>query len=337
LPKLAQFSTPAKLSDANPAAWSARVSELFAPYVDGHLPQFYDPTQKSTPQSARRPMLSWPAFPGHLVKKPRRKSLKRADANRTLQDEYCEWVVEREGGSEHGKITRITFTTEVPEYWEHLFETNRNRLLALYRRFIDENVQPEDLQLSNGRYNPANRWNADTPGRIAHLIQRSNNLGAAIDLVANATIPRVDEHGEPVTNQQALVKCADMGDPRRHSDPQIASAANVEAREGNEISLADPLGLYLGPPRTARMVTPDGVDAARFWKIERGDAEHTLRARFEVSGNRDYVVGDIEIDGELIEFGGQVAERVTVWVKPVIKSARHQPKAQPCRLNPGNR
>ena len=114
-----------------------------------------------------------------------------------------------------------------------------------------------------------------------HLIQGSNNLGAAIDLVARATVLRV-KNGEPVTNQQELVRCAALGNPLRNSDPQIASAVNVAAGEGDEIALADPLGLHLGRPLTAGMVTPDGADAARFWKIERGDKEHTLRARFEV-------------------------------------------------------
>jgi hypothetical protein len=78
------------------------------------------------------------------------------------------------------------------------------------------------------------------------------------------------------------------------------------------------------------MVTPDGVDAARFWKIERGDPEHTLRARFEVPRNRDYVVGDITIGGRPIEFGGQIADRVPVWVKVIVKPGGHTAKPQRC-------
>ena len=49
MPKLASFSTPARLPDPNAGAWSRRVARMLAPYLDGSLPQFYDPTRKNTP------------------------------------------------------------------------------------------------------------------------------------------------------------------------------------------------------------------------------------------------------------------------------------------------
>ena len=188
-----------------------------------------------------------------------------------------------------------------------------------------------DLRDSEGRYRPINRWNDPSkPGRIAHLLQDTNTLGAAVDLVARATVPRVDARGQPVSEQQALVACADLGEPRRHSDPQIAGAVNTAARGGAEITLADPPGLHLGRPRTAGMVTPDGTDAAEFWTIERGGADHTVRARFEVPPSKNYLVGDITIGGKPIQFAGQLAERVQVWVKAVIKPGPHNPKPIRC-------
>jgi hypothetical protein len=150
-----------------------------------------------------------------------------------------------------------------------------------------------------------------------------------VDLVARATVQRIDD-GRPVTNQQELVRCSGLGEPLRNSDPQIASAVNVAAGQGDEIAFADPPGLHLGRPLTTGMVTPDGADAARFWKIERGDAEHTLRARFEAPEQRGYVVGDIEIGGRPIKFGAQIADRVQVWVKVVIKPGDHKPKPKRC-------
>jgi hypothetical protein len=323
--KLARFSTPAALPDPNANAWSARVAKIFSPYVDGHLPQFYDPTQKSTPAGTPDPMVSWVAFPADLRAPSQAERLKLADNDRSLQDEYCEWTVTRRAG----KITRVTFTTEVPEYWEHLFETAPQRLLQLYRKFVDPRVQLADLRKANGKYRRENPWNTSRPGRLAHLIQGNNTLSAAVDLVANATVLRV-KNGQPVTNQQELVRCADLGNPFRHSDPQIASAVNVASSEGNEITLADPPGLHLGRPLTAGMVTPDGADAAKFWKIERGDVEHTLRARFEVPPTRGYVVGDIEIGGRPIQHGGQIAQRVQVWVKVLIKKGTHAVQPKPC-------
>jgi hypothetical protein len=328
VPKLARFSTPAGLPDDHAQAWSDRVGRIFAPYIDGRFPQFYDPTKKNTPPAADQPMISWVAFPARLraTIPSQTERWKRADGDRHLQDEYCEWTVERNRAD---KITRVTFTAEVPEYWAHLFETDPDRLVALYRKLVDSRVRLADLRGPGDRYRAENRWNTSRPGRLAHLIQGANNLGAAVDLVAKATILRV-KNGQPVTNQQELVRCAALGDPLRNSDPQIASAVNVAAGQGNEITLADPPGLHLGRPLTAGMVTPDGADAAKFWRIERGDAQHTLRASFEVPRQRDYVVGDIEIDGRPVEFGGQIADRVQVWVKAVIKNASHNEQPKPC-------
>jgi hypothetical protein len=329
VPKLARFSTPARLPDPNPDAWSTRVARILAPYVDGSLPQFYDPTKKNTPPGTPEPMLSWAAFPAALraTTPSQAERWKLADGDRTLQDEYCEWSVQR---NKERKITRITFTTEVPEYWEHMLETDPDRLVQLYRKLIDPSVKLADLRRSDGSYRRENRWNTSKPGRLAHLMKGDNTLVAAVDLVARATVLRV-KNGQPVTNQQELVRCAGLGNPLRNSDPQIASAVNVAAGQGNEITLADPPGLHLGRPLTAGMVTPDGADAAQFWKIERGDAEHTLRARFEVPAQKRYVVGDIEIGGRPIQFGGQLADRVPIWVKAVVKKGHHKPKPKPCR------
>lgn len=285
MPKLARFSTPANLPDAKPDAWNRRVRGLHAPYVDGSLPQFYDATRRNTPASAPRPMVSWIAFPATLRAQipSQRRRWKLADSDRGFQDEYCEWAVTRDPSR---KITKVTFTTELPEYFEHLHETAPARLLRLYRRLVDPGVELAHLRAGDGTYKRINRWNRGN--RLAHLSSGPNNLAAAIDLVARATVQRKDEDGNPVTNQQQLVVCSGLGEPLRNSDPQIASAVNVAAGEGAEIAFADPPGLHLGRPLTAGMVTPDGADAARFWKIERGDAEHALRARFEVPKQRGY-------------------------------------------------
>jgi hypothetical protein len=327
MPKLARFSTPANLPDANADAWSERVRGLMERYLDGSLPQFYDPTRKNTPASAARPMVSWVAFPATLrVQVPsQRERWKRADRDRGLQDEYCEWAVTRNAAR---KITKVTFTTELPEYFEHLNETAPARLVRLYRKLVDPGVELAHLRARDGTYKRINRWNRGA--RLAHLSSGPNNLFAAIDLVARATVQRIDDDGEPVTNQQQLVVCSGLGEPLRNSDPQIASAVNVAAGQGAEIAFDDPPGLHLGRPLTAGMVTPDGADAARFWKIERGDAEHTLRARFEVPRQRGYVVGDIELGGRPIQFGGQVADRVQVWIKVIIKPGSHRPQPRRC-------
>jgi hypothetical protein len=333
VPKLARFSLPAGLPDDHPGAWNRRVKQILSAAPQGNdLPQFYDPTERNTPASAARPMVMWTAFPAALrVTLPSAEQRWRhADRRRGVQDEYCEWAVTR---NDDGKITRVTFTTEVPEYFEHLHDTAPRKLLQLYRRLVGPEVELAHLRKRDGTYQRRNRWNRG--GHLAHLTSGPNTLFAAAELVAQATIRRVDGDGMTVVNQQALVKCGALGDHRRNSDPQIAAAVNAAAREGDEIALSDPPGLYLGRPLTAGMETPDGADAARFWRIERGDAEHTLRARFEVPKQRGYVVGDIEIDGKPIRFGGQLAERVPVWITVIVKEADHTPKTEPCVAGSG--
>lgn len=326
MPKLKRFATPADLHDRHPQAWSDRVAAMLGEYV-GKLPQFYDPIAEDTPAGAPAPMISWAAFPAALrvVEPEQRKRWKLADSSRDLQDEYCEWSTERRAG----KIVRIVFTTELPEYWEHLFRTAPNQLLALYRKLVDPRVTPADLRTPAGTYRPRNKWNDSKPGRLAHLVQANNTLGAAIDLVARATEQRV-RNGKPVTEQQALVTCAGLGNPNRNSDPQIAAAVNEATRGGAKIRFAEPIGLYLGRPLTAAMTTPDGADPATFWRIERGDAKHTLRARFEVPASKPYEVGDLTIAGRPIEFGGQVAELVKVWVSVRVKPGTQTPQPKPC-------
>jgi hypothetical protein len=327
VPKLARFGLPAGLPDQHPDVWNARVKRILVKAGEPELPQFYDPTTASTPATAARPMVMWTAFPATLratVPSPRAR-WKRAD-KRAVQDEYCEWAVTRDAA---GKITRVTFTSEVPEYFDHLNRRDPAKLRRLYRRLVSPEVQLADLRVrGTRRYNPRNKWNRGA--RLAHLTHPSNNLFAAAALVAQATVPRIDADGRIIISQQELTGCAGLGEPLRSSDPQIANAVNVAARQGDEIALADPPGLYLGKPVTAGMVTPDGADAARFWKIERGDAEHTLRARFEVPKARGYAVGDIKIRDRPIEFGAQVAERVPVWVEVIVKAADHTPTPVPC-------
>ena len=322
---LPAFGTPANLPDANAQEWSRRVGDIFTG-VGARFPQFYDPTQEDTPADAQLASVIWPAFPGSLRGSDRER-LEIADLHRGAQDEYCEWAVER---NDAGEITRVTFTTEVPEYFDHLFATDPAALLALYKELTGQDVEAADLE-GDGAYDPKNKWNSTTTGRPVHLMQVSNNLGAAVQLAAEATILR-ERNGVPVTHKQDLVECGRLGEPLRNSDPQIASAVNTAAATGAEITLHDPLGLYIDGLITGGMETPDGEDPGRFWRVERGDAEHAVRASYEVPAdeNRGYVVGDIRSNGRPIRFGGQLAIRVRVRLDAIVKPAQHTPTPQPC-------
>ena len=329
---LSRFDTPGsldELSEDQRRAWSDKVAGKIDEFTDD-FPQFYNLMVEDTPSGLTPKTRAWAAFPARVEREegPGAARWDRADSSRDEQDEYCEWSVER-GDSD--KITRITFTTEVHEYWEHVAENDPNLLLQLYHQFVDRRVKLEDLFDGEGNYDRRNRWNTSTKGRLAHFVQRSNTLEAAIQLVAEATILRERDDGTLVTDRQELVVCGGLGNPFRNSDPQIAEIVNAAASSGDEITLLDPVGLYLDGLLSAGIETPDGADAAEFWEVERGSPRHAVRASFAVPEERDYVVGDIKVNGNLITRGAQVADKVRVRIGAVVKPGNHQPVRRPCR------
>ena len=326
---LPRFDTPARLLEpttADAEAWSDRVAGIFAAFRD--FPQLYNPTIEPTPADAAIVTIAWNAFPARLLRgaTSEEQRWERADSSRDEQDEYCEWSVERDGDL----VARVTFTSEVPEYFEHVAERDPGRLVTLYSELVGRDVAEDEL-LVDGRFVRSNVQNLSTEQRLAHLVQENNNLEAAITLVAAATVPR-EENGVPVTTKQALAMCAGLGNPFRNSDPQIAAIVNGAARAGDELTLLDPIGLYIGGINTTGMVAPDGADPATFWTIERGDAEHTLRARFEVPPEQDrgYVAGHVTAADRRIRWGAQLADRITVRIRAVVKRGDHNPRPQPC-------
>ncbi|MET0764041.1 MAG: hypothetical protein ABWY29_04190 [Blastococcus sp.] len=330
MPVLTAFATPARLpepTDADRDAWHARVKELVKEQTP-LFPQFFDPTETDPGPDVMAPQIAWNAFPATLLKRAtsQRQRWTQADASRQVQDEYCEWSVERDAD---GVITRVTFTTEVPEYFEHLAAQDPDRLVELYRQLTGRDVALDELVVA-GRYRKDNVHNRSTTGRLVHLIQPSNNLRAAIVLAAQATILRRGSDGQPVTAAQELVRCGGLGEPLRNSDPQIAGAVNDAAATGAEISLQDPMGLYIDGLLIGGMATPDGADPAEFWTIERGTAQHAVRASYAVPAGRGYRVGDITADGRKILFGAQLADRVSVRLTALVAPAGHRPRRQPC-------
>ena len=90
-------------------------------------------------------------------------------------------------------------------------------------------IQRGDLYLVDDKtkaevYNPVNYYNcSSTTGFIAHLIHPSNTLGAEIDIVAQATVLRVDKTGNPITSAIPLIDCSKYGQANRNSDPFVNS------------------------------------------------------------------------------------------------------------------
>lgn len=327
--RLERFSTPAnldELSEEARSAWSDRIAQMFGDSGISALPQVFNPIGVETAELREHPV-PWPAFPATL-KTPGRPDAERweeADSERDKQDEYCEWAVERSGDD----IARVAFTTETPDYFQHVLEHDPDLLRSLYEGFVGERPTVEDLTGGGNDLLPENAVNCSIPGRIAHLSQESNNLGAAIKLVGDATVLR-ESGGVPVTDQNALVDCGGFGIASRNSDPQIAVAVNQLAATGAELSIADPPGLYIDEFLFAGMRAPDEADVTDFWRVTRGDAGHALRAEFAVPAERGYSVSDIEMDGRRIEFGAQLADRVRIRVVALSRPGEHEPVPLPC-------
>ena len=322
---LARLSPPGALTDLSGrelVAWSERVSQMLDEAIAGdprqfehNAPrrQFFNPAETEIADDAQRLPIFWFAFPRTVTMTTRtdRERWDAADADRDLQDEYCEWAVRRRDND--GKIVRVTFTTETTEYWDQLAQNNEERLLGLYRQFLGRNIPLADIFGPDGRYNPRNKWNSRTDVGPIHLVQQSNFLSAAIELAAAATIVRKID-GRLIVSDQELIRCSQYGVPVRNSDPHIGAQINELARMKADVTLADPIGIYILGVSTAGWQTPDGADPQDFWIPVRGARRRRVRCVFEVPQNKPYVVGDILIQGRPIEFGAQIADFVTIML-----------------------
>jgi hypothetical protein len=337
--KLTHFDPPANIDDFNTIpkqrdAWNEFLSTSFDEEIKGieselgvGNSQFYNPTKIDTTDPKLEPAITWIGFPALIKRKhPGDKRAARQEADKPLpngerpQDEYLEWFVTKQAG----KITKVTFTCEGPEYWEALAHGyplsytgsktagatgDKQKLLALYQKYVSPQVVMADLFV-NGSYNRLNKWN--TKNGAMHLNQRNNTLGAEINIAAQATILR-QQGGVILTDPDKLIRCGLYGAPGRASDPTIGAAVNALARDGFFVTLQNPVGLYIDSLDTTGWKKPNGnpVDPG-YWQILRGTTGKILRAVYEVPAGEGFVVGDIAIGGEKIEFGGQIAEKITM-------------------------
>jgi len=326
------------LTDAQKDQWSTIVAGWLdearagrAEENDGPRKQFFNPLTNPPAADRQVAVISWNAFPRQIksTSLSDRHRWRRADADRNVQDEYCEWSVTRDPLTR--KITRVTFTCEGPEYWQALAALNPDKALELYRTFISPAVLRQDLFI-NGLYNPRNRFNNSVTNGAMHLIQGDNTLGAEIELGAAATIRRVRD-GVELTGAQELILCSQYGKPGRNSDPFIGEQVNALARQRADITINNPVGLYLHDFNPVGWVTPDGEDPRTYWKFVRGKEGYFVRAVFEVPPGQGYVVGDIKSAGRNIEFGGQIADFITIKLEGLATRIGQSPVApfQGCR------
>ena len=352
------FAAPGNLDELSATqakAWSAQLSDFFdrgrtearlaakAVGADSEGVWFYNPITSPTPPPAATKDITWIAFPKIVRSEAAtdRAAWKRADNDRDEQSEYCEWETLRDP-SRNNEVVRVTLTSETPDYYRFLAEHAPELLLDLYRQHVSPQVQRSDL-IVNGQYQTRNRWNLpQTPGdrgRIMHMAQGNNELLAAVILAAVASWPRASGVGDDITNEQPLIACAQFGEPGRHSDPHIGALVNELVRAGNEVSLADPAGLYIDSIDTTDWETPDGSRASDWIRVVRPAIERktgvdptdfALRVIVEAPGGSDFVLGDVAIGGNKIQFGGQIADKATVRLRGIARPAPSQPPTLQC-------
>jgi hypothetical protein len=305
MPLLARFDTPASLRDFPAGSafydqWSARIAGRIAASTPGSGGgEFYDPTETSVDIVAERG-LTWMAFPRALFVAGHRDDHAAAFAlgdDRDLQEEYCEWRVTRNGA---GKITKVVFVTETPEYWEEVALTDRARLVDMYRALVSPAVVEADLFIG-ASYNRRNRWN--TIDGIVHFIQTINTLDAALGLSQGSV-----NSGSARDNYEA------SPGPRTSVDPRVGLDIGTLSRRGLSITLREPIGLYIARWNDDGWTKPSGAPVGNYWRMTRGVPGMVLRLEYEVPAGSGFVVGDIRIGGRPIELGGQIAEHVTCTV-----------------------
>jgi hypothetical protein len=316
------FDPPGMLTDLDAAqrrAWSDWIAQQIDDAqagrpdefdFDAPRPRFFNPLTSPPASDATEKDIVWTAFPRlvALDSATDEERWRTADSSRDMQDEYCEWSVTRQGD---GRIKRVTFTCEGPEYWEFLAASKPDAVLALYRQHVDPSVASEDLFGRDGSYRSRNKWNNSTARGAMHLIQANNTLSAEIELAAGASNVRT-RNGALLTEAHDLIRCGGYGQAERHSDPTIGAEVNALARANADISLANPVGIYFAGLSTAGWGTPDHSKPAAFWRIARGTPQKPVRAVYEVPAERNFTVGDITVNGHPIRFGAQIADFITM-------------------------
>jgi len=191
-------------------------------------------------------------------------------------------------------------------------------------------------------YNPRNKWNNNTDtGNIMHLIQPDNKLWDQCDLGGLATVLRKHEDGTPVTDPIELTNCTGFGNIGRNSDPTIGSAVNNLAWGGSMITIRNPVGLYIDSVNLNNVTRKDDddFDPEELWTWVRGEKGTYMRAVMEVPEGRDYVLGDLLVDGDPLEWGGQIADYIKISLVGRTSDTGGNNQATPltCDKPPGHR
>jgi hypothetical protein len=316
MPAVTRFDTPGSLRDL-PAShpfygrWHTKVADL----IDSVRPgkprgEFFDPSSWNFDAAAERG-LTWMGFPRAWMtvnsRDDRTVAFETCEEDRTKQEEYLEWHATKRAD---GKITKVVFVTETPEYWETLAAANPPTVVALYKSLVSPAATRAQIFSGPGAsYARDNVWNTDRG--IVHYIQEINTLDAAVRLAQGSV-----STGAAVDNFEVPMSFLTSADPRVKLD------IGALARRDLSITLREPVGLYMTDWDDTGWTKPNGRPVGDYWNVRRGSVGAALRLEYQVPASEGFVVGDISIGGRRIEFGGQIAEHVTVMAAGVAGRRR---------------
>ncbi|RVD87850.1 uncharacterized protein DFL_002057 [Arthrobotrys flagrans] len=289
----------------------------------GHLVAQSVPSKWQNPDSGDRNNIYW-----------------QADRFRVFQDEYLEWAVTRE----NGRLKKVTFTCEGPEYWQLLAKYQPETVMELYKSFVPKseqsNITKEALwtlvdDAGEPLYNPENEWNSPKPenGCIAHLIHPNSTLSAEVTIVADGTIRRNKLFEE---DKETLCTHGGFGEPYRNSDPTIGwetyKTCGIDKEAETAVTLGEPIGLYIQNWDSGKFIPPDNApedfDMKECWhpkRVPQGDDSPEandgpwVRVEFYVPEGRNFDLEDLRIvgaDSELhpLRYGSQIAQHINIGV-----------------------
>lgn len=174
------------------------------------------------------------------------------DAERLrFQDEYVEWMVEKKAG----KLSKVTFTTEFPEYYEAFASVGLEEVQSAIEDVMPGAAPTEEEIFGPGfradaasplarartfrARLPENPWNNGGKG-ILCLRQSFNTLDALFNLLTECGVPR--SSGTPEAT------CGLVGGacgPGRSSDPAVCTLSQQAARAQVGFTLRDPAGVRI--------------------------------------------------------------------------------------------
>lgn len=330
MPLLTRFDTPGGIRDFpedHPLyekwldTWHNAVNDMLgAASIDGSagpepspitesVGEFYNAHVTDVNPAGER-LLVWMGFPRGLLLEHRDNRQmafelgdKRGVTERNTQVEYLEWRVTKDEAS--GKIKKVTFTTESPEYWEELFKLDPKRCAELYGELVGATVAEEDLVDDAGNYDGLNEWN--TSKGIVHYIVNSpaNTLPVAIGLAKGSVRLTGERHiRDNYEMRESFLTTS--------ADPRVQIDVNTLARKGLSVTGREPISVYMAGWDDTGWTKPDDSPVGNYWRVVRGRTGAALRLEYEVTENEGFSVSDIKIGGRPITHGGHLAEHVTV-------------------------